>query len=223
MQAHRTATPERHRSARNGTSGRARPAAPGGVLLVGDGGARAAGVLDLQRTAGNRAVALLMSAHDGGGNSPTIRLHGQTSGAYDGGSSKILNRRVRRSRDCDCPDESPCLTATGTLKVTYRVDVTIVMPDMPSGLNACQQRRVRTFLRDVLGPHEQDHARRLRTYDGTTSRPFSVNACGQQALTDDVNSTLQQMHDDEAQQRASDADARSAAIDPFEREIDLDC
>ena len=115
------------------------------------------------------------------------------------------------------------MTATGTLRVTYHVDVTVVMPDVPGGLTDCQQQRVRAFLRDVLGPHEQDHARRLRTYDGTTNRPFRVSACGNQALTDDVNSKLQQMHDDEAAQRATDADASSASIDPFERDIDLDC
>lgn len=188
-----------------------------------DRGSRTAGVLDLQRQYGNRAVSLLMSVHDGAGNTPSIRLHGQTSGTYDGGGSKVLNRKVKRSKDCDCPDESPCLTATGTLQVAYHVDVTMVMPGVPGGLNACQERRVRTFLRDVLGPHEQDHARRLRTYNGTTNRPFSVTACGQQTLADDVNSKLQQMHDDESKQRASDADALSAAIDPFERDIDLDC
>ena len=31
------------------------------------------------------------------------------------------------------------------------------------------------------------------------------------------------MHDDEHNQRATDADAKSAAIDPFQRKIDLDC
>jgi hypothetical protein len=190
---------------------------------VGDSGSRAAGLLDLQRLSGNRAVSVLMSVLDGNGNTPSIRLHGQTSGTYDGGTSSVLNRRVRRARDCDCPDESPCLTATGTLRVSYHVDVTIVMPEVPGGLTPCQERRVRDFLRHVLGPHEREHARRLRTYDGTTDRPFTVTACGQQALTDDVNSTLQQMHDDEANQRATDADASSASIDPFERDIDLDC
>ena len=41
---------------------------------------------------------------------------------------------------------------------------------MPGGLSDCQERRVRDFLRNVLGPHEQEHARLLQTYDGTTSR-----------------------------------------------------
>ena len=115
------------------------------------------------------------------------------------------------------------MSVTGTLQVTYRVSVDSVMPDVPGGLSACQERRVRDFLRTVLGPPQQEHARRLRTYDGTTSRKFSVTACGRQALNTDVNVRLQQMHTDEANQRATDADSLSAAIDPFERDIDLDC
>ena len=115
------------------------------------------------------------------------------------------------------------MTGTGTLQVTYKVDVTIVMPGVPGGLTACQERRVQAFLRDVLRPHEQDHARRLRSYDGTTRRPFTVKACGRQQLDTDVLSKVQQMHDDEHNQRSTDADAKSAAIDPFKRKIDLDC
>ena len=149
-----------------------------------DRGSRTAGVLGLQRQYGNRAVSLLMSVHDGAGNTPSIRLHGQTSGTYDGGSSKVLNRKVKRSKDCDCPDESPCLTATGTLQVTYHVDVTIVMPGVPGGLNPCQERRVRTSCATCSGPHEQDHARRLRTYDGTTTaRSRSLRAGSRRSPT----------------------------------------
>jgi hypothetical protein len=74
-------------------------------------------------------------------------------------------------------------------------------------------------LRDVLRPHENDHARRLRTYDGTTKRAFDITGCGQAA----VQEKLQEMHDTEATDRAAKADALSAAIDPFTREINLGC
>jgi hypothetical protein len=211
------------RGAAKRSAGKKRRTTRGDAVVVGDAASRSTELLALQQLAGNRAVSLLMSVHHAKGNTPTIRLHGQTSGTYDGGTSQVLNQRVRREKDCDCPAESTCLTATGNLRITYHVDVNIVMPGMPGGLSACQQTRVRDFLRNVLGPHEQDHARRLRTYNGTTNRPFKITACGRQALDADVNSTLQQMHDDEATQRATDADAKSAAIDPFERDIDLDC
>ena len=115
------------------------------------------------------------------------------------------------------------MTGTGTLKVTYSVDVAITMPDMPAGLTPCQQGRVRDFLTDVLEPHEQEHAKRLRTYDGTTTRQFSVTGCGRGALDSAVNKKLQKMHNDEAAARADAAEKHSKAIDPFNRDINLDC
>jgi hypothetical protein len=223
MHAQRTATPGRRTATRAAATRRPRRGTPADALLAGDAGSRAAGVLELQQLSGNRAVSQLMRTYDGNGNAPSITLHGQTTPVYDGGTSKILNAQVKRSKGCDCPDEDPCLTGSGTLQVTYKVDVTIVMPGMPGGLTACQERRVRAFLRDVLGPHEQQHARLLRSYDGTTRRPFSVKACGRQQLDTDVQSKIQQMHDDEHNQRSADADAKSAAIDPFDKKIDLKC
>ena len=93
------------------------------------------------------------------------------------------------------------------------------MPDVPGGLTACQERRVRAFLRDVLLPHENDHAGRLRTDNDTTRRAFDITGCGRA----EVQAKLQEMHDTEAEDRAKKADALSAAIDPLTREIDLDC
>jgi hypothetical protein len=223
MHEARSVAAARRSAVRSPGANRRRSAAPGEVLVGGDIGFRAARLLDLQRLSGNRAVAQLMRVYEGRGNAPSISLHGQTVPSYDGGTSKILNPQVTRKKDCDCPDEEPCLTGTGTLQVTYKVHVTITMPGVPGGLTRCQERRVRTFMRDVLGPHEQDHARRLRSYDGTTRRPFTVTACGRQQLDGDVQGKVQQMHDDEHDKRAVDADARSAAIDPFDKVIDLGC
>lgn len=175
-------------------------------------------VLALQQTAGNRAVSVALL-----GGPVSVSLHGETKGNYDGGKSVVGKPKVVRAKDCDCSDEEPCLKATGTLAVTYHVDVDIRMPGMPDGLSACQQRRVRVFLRDVLGPHEQDHARRLRTYNGTTRRQYSITGCGKAGLESEMSSKLQEMHDTEAAARADAADADSASIDPFVRPIDLDC
>ncbi len=168
-------------------------------------------------------MAGMVASYDGNGGGPSVRLHGETSGNFDGGTSKVLDRKVARAKGCDCPAEDPCLRGTGTLQVKYHVDVTTVMPDMPDGLSACQQRRVREFLRNVLGPHEQEHARRLKTYNSVTQRRFDVTGCGRSGLDTEVTSKLQQMHDDEAAARQDAADKLSLAIDPFERDIDLDC
>jgi hypothetical protein len=180
---------------------------------------------DLQRTVGNTGACQLLTephpssptVHGGG---PSVSLHGDTTAEYDGGKSKWTPKSMKRGKSCtDCPADNPCLHAVGTFTVTYRADVTIKMPDMPGGLTNCQQRRVRAFLRDVLGPHEREHARRFHTYDGTTTHPIDFTGCGTSAL----QQHLQDIHDTEEEKRHSDADALSGAIDPFDRPVDLDC
>lgn len=186
-----------------------------------------AGVLRaLQRSAGNAAVTGLVattgrpSTGVGHGGPTNLVLHGDTTANYDGGTSHWTPRSMRRAANCtDCPDDNPCLHAVGTFSVTYKADVDIRMPDMPDGLTPCQQRRVRAFLRDVLGPHEREHARRMHTYNGTTRHPVDFTGCGTEAL----NEHLQKIHDDEEQQRHDSAEKLSQAIDPFTRPVDLDC
>lgn len=179
-------------------------------------------LLALQRTAGNRAVAGLIASYAGGGSGARVSLHGNTQGNYNGGVSKVLDFEVVRAKGCEC-DDGPCYRASATLRVRYAVTVVIEMPEVPSGLNACQEQRVRNFLRNVLGPHEREHARRIGTYNGTTTRPYSVKACGRDAAREAAQAKAQEMHDSEADKRMKDADALSLAIDPFNRTIDLDC
>jgi Domain of unknown function (DUF4157) len=157
------------------------------------------------------------TVHGGG---PSVWLHGDTTAEYDGGTSKWAPKSMKRAKSCtDCPADDSCLHAVGTFSVTYHANVTIKMPDMPGGLTECQERRVRAFLRDVLGPHEREHARRFHTYDGTTTHRIDFTGCGSTALQEH----LQEIHDNEEAKRHSDAESISAAIDPFNRPIDLDC
>ncbi len=69
------------------------------------------------------------------------------------------------------------------------------MPGVPSGLTPCQRRRVRDFL------------------------PLDLTGCGSAEL----HAQVAAIHDAEAVQRQADADALSAEIDPFTREVDLNC
>lgn len=181
-----------------------------------------ADLVALQHSVGNRAVSRLVAAYAGGGSAASVSLHGKTSGDYDGGVSKVLNFTVVPAQGCECTD-GPCYKASATLQVRYSVGVTIDMPDVPSGLSTCQEQRVKDFLRDVLGPHEREHARRIRTYNGVTTRPLAVKACGQEAAKEAAQTKAQEMHDTEAEKRMQDADALSLAIDPFDRPIDLNC
>ena len=71
----------------------------------------------------------------------------------------------------------------------------------------------------MCSAREREHARRFHTYDGTTSHRIDFTGCGRSALQEH----LQEIHDTEEEKRHTDADALSAAIDPFNRPIDLDC
>ena len=108
-------------------------------------------------------------------------------------------------------------------QVTYKVDVTIDMPE--------DARRAHR-LPGTTGPR-----RSCATCWGRTSRttpaaaelrrhhprPFTVKACGRRQLDEAVQTKVQQMHTDEHDQRSAAADKKSAAIDPFDKKIDLNC
>ena len=188
-----------------------------------DAGTHEAQFALLQQLVGNRALARLVATSAANGHAASVRLHGETTGTYDGGASRVVGRRIRRATGCDCPDDNPCQRATGALEIDYHVDVDIQMPGVPDGLSRCQRRRVRTFLDTVLAPHEREHARRMRTYNGTTRRNFDVTGCGAEDLRTALQEHLQEMHDTEASARQQAAQSLSDAIDPFEREVDLDC
>ncbi len=61
--------------------------------------------------------------------------------------------------------------------------------------------------------------RRFRTYNGRTVLPLDLTGCG----LADLRTQVVAIHDTEAAQRQANADALSAEIDPFAREVGLDC
>ena len=144
-------------------------------------------------------------------------VHGQTDTNFDGGTGTMTKQQATRSQACvDCPD-GKCLHVTGTLIVKYHVDVAVTMPDVPSGLNECEEAKVRQFINTTLREHENEHVRRFKTYNGIKSIPISVTGCGES----DVQSQVQALHDADEQARQAQAQKLSDAIDPFTKSIDL--
>ncbi len=155
------------------------------------------------------------------GNATTVRLRGETEPHFDGGTSRIVDRRVRRATGCENCDDDSCLRVTGTLVLTYRVTTTVTLPsvnDFPD-LSDCQKRRVQDAIDNVLAPHEQDHVRAFETYNGTTRHPFDIKVCN----AEEASAALQQIHDSDAETRQNNAQALSDALDPFHFDVDLDC
>jgi hypothetical protein len=189
-------------------------------------------LIELQRAAGNAAVSRALgkgqfipiptlgssSTSTAGGGAFTV--HGQTDANFDGGTGKMVKQKTKPSKSCtDCP-EGECMRVTGTLVVTYHVDVMVTMPDVPDGLNDCEEAKVRRFINTTLRAHENEHVRRFKTYNGTKNIPVKINACGES----DATSQVQALHDADEQKRQANAQALSDAIDPFTKSIDTsDC
>ena len=149
-----------------------------------------------------------------------LSLHGQANATYNGGRAQVAGQKVTTSSACgDCGDQQ-CLHLTGTLVTNYAVSVAIAMPPMPDGLTPCEQGKVRTFLRTVLLPHEQDHETRFKTYNGQTKNPVDITGCGR----DDLQAQITALVTNEDAQRQASANVLSAALDPFVATIDCsDC
>ena len=150
----------------------------------------------------------------------SLRLEGRTDADFDGGAFETKNVRVRRATTCENCLEGECSHVTGTLVANYHVNTTVTLPsvaDIPD-LSRCQQQRVRNAINTVLAPHEQEHVRAFRTYNGATRRPFDLTLC-----RSEFDSAIQQMFDAEESARRSAAQAASDALDPFHFDVDLDC
>lgn len=235
-----------HRSRAGAAAGPVRDIAA--LASRGDAGTRARLLADLQSGCGNAAVQRLLElsvqGQDDGdfverpvpaaplrgrgepaeveveGGCDGLSLHGQTNATFNGGSWSVAGQKVTTSSACgDCGSQQ-CLHMTGTLVASYSASVTITMPGVPGGLTPCEAAKVRTFLRTVLLPHEKDHERRFKTYNGTTRNPLDLTGCGM----DDLRSQIAAVQAAEDGPRQAAANALSAAIDPFVRTVDCsDC
>jgi hypothetical protein len=205
------------------------------VLLRGDSGARALHLAAMQRLAGNAAVSRLLEVVSSGqAIGPTHRpatavaygglsgLHGRTESSPDGGKRSVQDLKTTQVSGCDCPAGQKCLSATATAVVVYKTTVTIQMPSMPGGLSKCEEGKVRAFFTNVLRPHEEEHKRRFKTYEGTVKRPIQAQGCGLDAVKNDLDSKAQAIQDSEHAVRERAAKDLSGAIDPFFRVVDFD-
>jgi hypothetical protein len=216
----------------DGTAGR--PASSYDLLLRADALTRATYLATLQRSVGNRQVVQLLDAlailkrtppsapgvaagHGGGGG-----FHGRTEGEFDRGKKKLQDVKVSRATGCNCPADQPCMNATATMLVTYKVKVKINMPSIPGGLSTCKRQRVAAFFKNELRPHEEEHKRRFESYNGTTRRAISAKGCGRGAAKSALEDEADRLHGEEAADRESAAKQKSAAIDPFFRVVDYE-
>ena len=132
----------------------------------------------------------------------TFSLQGQTHAAYA--------HDWRRENDQVSGGEH-----TGTLVENFRVTTTVTMPPMPSGLSECELPIVQRAM-NRLAAHEQEHVTAFHSnYDGTERTPYAVS--GNEAA---VTRELTAQHAANESYRRGQADGASAALDPFQIDVD---
>ena len=148
-----------------------------------------------------------------------IELRGLATAQYDGGSYHTEDVTTVRGDGCSsCDRGNPCVHVTGSLVTEYSVETEISLPTVPSGLTPCQTIRAQEFIDSVLEPHEREHVAAFEQYNGSTSRPFDMTLCRL-----GFASAITSMVEREEEPRRAAAQGTSDALDPFNRQVDLDC
>ena len=149
-----------------------------------------------------------------------VTLNGETEATFDGGTFATENVRVARGRGCEGCTGDDCASVSGDVVSQFSVATTVTLPsvdDFPD-LTACQRRRVQDAITNVLSPHEQQHVRAFETYNGTVRERFSFTIC-----RSEFDARIQAMHNATAAAREARARAKSAKLDPFNFQVDLNC
>lgn len=146
-----------------------------------------------------------------------LNLEGLTDAVYNKGAGTMIGEKKKAAKGCDgCEDD--CIQVTGTLKVPYKVDTTVTLPDVPDDLRPCQQQRVSSAIKNKLAPHEQQHVAAFKTFNGTGLLPVNYKGC-----EGGYNSHQESLAEAEYERRKNIADAKSAKLDPFSIDVDLCC
>lgn len=148
----------------------------------------------------------------------SISIQGVTNATYNGGngrSSGLQRTAVTKGPGCSKGD---CWHYTGQYTIDYSVSTSVSLPGVPTGLTPCQEDRVRDAITNTLSPHEDQHVGAFNQYNGTVTLPIDYTG-----PSTGIDAYAQQLHNvNEAARRAA-ANAASAALDPFNVNIDLEC
>jgi hypothetical protein len=147
----------------------------------------------------------------------TISLEAETKADFTKPPDyKTSNTKTDRGTECaGCPPKN-CVHVSGTLTTTYTVSTKIFMPEIPDNVSECERKKLQHAMDTVLYPHEQEHVKAFEQYNGTTERQYSFDTC-----KDAITEKLKAMVNEEAGKRKEKAEKDSAALDPFQVDVDL--
>jgi len=149
-----------------------------------------------------------------------MRLNGRTEADFDGGKYETKNTKVQSATGCESCNGNDCIHVIGTLVARYHVKTIVTLPkvsDYPD-LTKCQKIRIRNAIMNVLAPHEQQHVRAFRQYNGVTRQQFDLTLC-----RSEFDGKIKAIFENEEKARRAAAKAASEALDPFYFDVDLNC
>jgi hypothetical protein len=160
-------------------------------------------------------------AHQAVGHGPAnVSLKGKTTASFDGGSFHTEGVTTEAGESCKACKAKNCIHVTGNVVTAYRVSTRVSLPSVAQfrNLTPCQREAVRQAIEDQLAPHEQDHVAAFGQYTGSSTQAFDLTTC-RTALPAKIDAMVRS----EEQQRRDEAKAASAALDPFQIDVDLNC
>lgn len=208
---------------------------------------RAQTMTAMQRQFGNQHVQRFMvQRRSAGANAPVQRQEGGKKGTKDkedagnitidekGVTNAVYNKAGFTTKDekatpattpKDVKPENDFVDVTATAVCTYKASVTISLPSVPSGLTACQTKRVKDAIDNKLAPHERQHEAAMKTYDGTYEETFTLTHILRSTVTAQLTAKAQQIADAQQATRQAAAQKASDALDqpPFVVIVDLNC
>jgi hypothetical protein len=147
-----------------------------------------------------------------------LNLQGKTTAKFDGGKFHTENLTTEAGSGCKGCKAANCVHVTGTRVSDYKVTTKVTLPSVPKrkGMTACEKQAIKDAIDTTLADHEQQHVQAFEEYNGTTQTPFDETMCRTA-----VPGFIKKQHKAEAKARAADAKADSAALDPFNFDIDF--
>ena len=125
----------------------------------------------------------------------------------------------------DVKPENDLVDVTATAVCTYQATVTISLPSVPTGLTACQTKRVKDAIDNKLAPHEKQHESAMKQYDGTYEEAFTLKQVLRSTITAQLTAKAKEIADAQQAIRQKAAQDASDALDkpPFVVIVDLNC
>jgi hypothetical protein len=202
---------------------------------------RAQTLASLQRQFGNQHVQRLMVQRQTGSARPvqreekkdadtanniTIDEKGVTNAVYNKPGFTTKNEKADPANPPkDVKPDDDVVTVTATAVCTFAASVSISLPSVPSGLSACQAKRVKDAIDNKLAPHEHQHEAAMKTYDGVVEENFTLTGIKRAGITAALTAKAKEIADRLQAERQKAAQDASDKLDqpPFVITVDLDC